>query len=234
MKNHQIMILFPFREFVINTVTDDYKGICIGFRMGLHTNLLNKLGPMFFSVLKKKPIWDLDDELYKAVIGFAGMFNYITNHLNVENKSELISDIYAVFLQTFQVSIKHMYESDEEEAGFTGKQILQKFLMLLHKNYKKEHQVSFYADALCISSKYLNNVIKTTLRTTPKFLIDHRIAVESVYMLTKTGMSIKEISDELGFPTQSYFGRFFKRIFDVSPNAARANPSTDILMKKLS
>ena len=64
---------------------------------------------------------------------------------------------------------------------------------------------------------------------TPKDIIDRRLAVEALFLLTKTEKNIQEISNELGFPDQSYFGRFFKRVFGLSPLNYRMNPDFSLI-----
>ncbi|MDR2802001.1 MAG: helix-turn-helix domain-containing protein, partial [Prevotellaceae bacterium] len=41
--------------------------------------------------------------------------------------------------------------------------------------------------------------------------------LEAKAMLKSTNMTVQQISDELNFPSQSFFGKYFKRIVGVSP-----------------
>lgn len=51
------------------------------------------------------------------------------------------------------------------------------------------------------------------------FIVD-----EARAMLKGTNLTIKQICYELGFPSQSFFGKFFKRITGMSPMKYRQNP----------
>ncbi|WP_368077566.1 helix-turn-helix domain-containing protein [Parabacteroides goldsteinii] len=51
--------------------------------------------------------------------------------------------------------------------------------------------------------------------------IDEYIVLEAMALLKSTDMTVQEISDELNFPSQSFFGKFFKRVSGVSPKAYR-------------
>jgi len=66
---------------------------------------------------------------------------------------------------------------------------------------------------------------------TPKELIDRKLAIESMYLLGKNDMTIQEVSNALGFPDQSYFGRFFKRLLGISPLAYRKNPDLSLMSR---
>ncbi|KAA6314445.1 hypothetical protein EZS27_034938 [termite gut metagenome] len=41
--------------------------------------------------------------------------------------------------------------------------------------------------------------------------------LEAKALLKSTNMTIQQISDELNFPSQSFFGKYFKRQVGVSP-----------------
>ena len=81
-----------------------------------------------------------------------------------------------------------------------------------------------YANCLCISAKYLTQISKRVIGRTPKQIIDDRLLHEAMKMLDMNNSSIQDISVRLGFPDQSYFGRFFKRMKQVSPQQYRVKP----------
>jgi len=87
----------------------------------------------------------------------------------------------------------------------------------LTTHYKEERSVSFYADKLCISSKYLSSLVKEVSDKNPVEWITQCVIFESKTLLKSTDMSIQQISDLLNFPNQSFFGKYFKRYCGMSP-----------------
>ena len=100
-------------------------------------------------------------------------------------------------------------------------EIFTKFTELLERHHKKEREIAFYADKMCITSKHLSQVIKDYTGKTALGLIEEYVISEAKSMLLSTTMSIQQISDELNFPSQSVFGKYFKRVAGISPSEYR-------------
>jgi len=99
--------------------------------------------------------------------------------------------------------------------------LLDNFLEVLQKHYKVERGVDFYADKLCLTPKYLSTVIRQTSGKTAGEWIDEYVMLEAKALLKSTKMTIQQISDELNFPSQSFFGKYFKRLEGVPPKVYR-------------
>lgn len=100
-------------------------------------------------------------------------------------------------------------------------EIFTKFTELLERHHKKEREIAFYADKMCMTSKHLSQVIKYYTGKTALGLIEEYVISEAKSMLLSTTMSIQQISDELKFPSQSVFGKYFKRVAGISPSEYR-------------
>ena len=100
-------------------------------------------------------------------------------------------------------------------------EIFTKFTELLERHHKKEREIAFYADKMCMTSKHLSQVIKDYTGKTALGLIEEYVISEAKSMLLSTTMSIQQISDELKFPSQSVFGKYFKRVAGISPSEYR-------------
>ena len=100
-------------------------------------------------------------------------------------------------------------------------EIFTKFTELLERHHKKEREIAFYADKMCITSKHLSQVIKDYTGKTALGIIEEYVISEAKSMLLSTTMSIQQISDELNFPSQSVFGKYFKRVAGISPSEYR-------------
>ena len=99
----------------------------------------------------------------------------------------------------------------------TGKSHFQRFLDLLHSNDVKRHTVESYASELCISSKYLTAVCKKNSGKTANEWITEHVLEDIRYYLKQTDLSMKQICDRLGFPNPSFFGKYVKDHFGMTP-----------------
>jgi AraC-like DNA-binding protein len=101
--------------------------------------------------------------------------------------------------------------------------LLEKFLNYVQTNYKAERKLEFYAEKLCLTPKHLSKVIKETSGNSANEWIDNYVILEAKALLKSTNMTIQQISDELDFPSQSFFGKYFKRQVGLSPKDYRKN-----------
>lgn len=96
-------------------------------------------------------------------------------------------------------------------------EVLQKFIRQLYTSYRTEHDVSFYAEKQCLTPRYFAAIIKEKTGKAPSEWITAALLSETKRMLNTTSMTVKEISVELQFPNQSYFGKWFKNLVGCSP-----------------
>ncbi len=91
------------------------------------------------------------------------------------------------------------------------------FRKLLAENYRKEHELQFYADSLHVSQTYLSRVIRQVSGKTVNNYIAEALYTDARRLLVFTDLTVKEISEQLGFSDQSSFGKFFKKKSETSP-----------------
>lgn len=90
--------------------------------------------------------------------------------------------------------------------------IIRKYNFLVETHYKKEHQVSFYAEQLFRSPKTLSNLFALYNHKSPLQIIQERLAQEAKRLFFYTDKTAKEIAYELGFEDAGHFGKFLKRL----------------------
>jgi AraC-like DNA-binding protein len=104
----------------------------------------------------------------------------------------------------------------------TGQQeVCEKFINLAAEHFKEHRDIGFYADKLCMTNKYLSALLKQETGMTALEWIEKYVVLYAKSCLSSTTMTVQEISDELDFPSQSVFGKYFKRVEGVSPKAYR-------------
>lgn len=95
------------------------------------------------------------------------------------------------------------------------------FLDLLSTHCKEQHEVSFYANKLCITSQYLSLLLKEQSGKSASQWIQDALMLEAKILLKAPRASVQQVADELYFPDQSTFGKFFKKHEGISPIAFR-------------
>ena len=106
-------------------------------------------------------------------------------------------------------------------------ELCERFIDLVSDNFKEHRDIGFYADKLCITNKYLSTLLKQETGMTALEWIERNVVLYAKSCLSSTSMTVQQISDELDFPSQSVFGKYFKRVEGVSPKAYRQSLSKD-------
>jgi AraC-like DNA-binding protein len=128
----------------------------------------------------------------------------------------LLSQAFFYGINNFnQFREKHAIQKDKKDKLFDS------FYHLILQHYRDSREVSFYADKLCLTPKHLSAVIKKTTGKSAREWINDYVLLEAKSLLQASNMTIQQISDELNFANQSFFGKYFKRAAGVSPKEYR-------------
>lgn len=218
-------------EVMLIDATPDFRSVVIGVPAVLTQSASLQMDISFIFLLMKKPCWALEGNMRKMAESFYTMFEYISNDLQSDAKTDLITSLFTFFMSVIYETTKHTLPSDKPKTSMTKHSLISRFGKLLRVHIREDHRVSYYADQLFVTPKYLTQVVKSTIGITPKDIIDRMLALESLQLLKHTNHTIQQISGQLGFPDQSYFGRFFKRMFNISPIQFRQNPDMEVMMR---
>ena len=137
-------------------------------------------------------------------------------------RPEIIHDLLAAFFRT----ISEIYSrrlSEIPSPRTRQEDYVLRFMDLLAEHHKQERSVSFYADKLHITPKYLSSIIKEVTGKSAATWIDAYVIQEAKILLKFSNKSIQEITYHLNFSTQSFFGKYFKRHTGISPSEYRAS-----------
>ncbi|MBW4026203.1 MAG: helix-turn-helix domain-containing protein [Acidobacteria bacterium] len=121
--------------------------------------------------------------------------------LRLERQSDLLSDVSAQTSNVFD--------------------IFNRFETLLEASFAETRSVAAFAHKRGCSEKTLNRACSVVTGAAPKELIQKRVALEAKRVLVYTNMTVKEISEELGFSEPTNFVKFFRRLTGMLPMAFR-------------
>ena len=183
--------------------------------------------------MRKNPCVSLSGE---QCAHFEYLLNNLWDRINAEDcqkenvqyqhlKLELIKSMG----QTICYEILNMYFTNQPLQPLQqGKKdvVFQNFMLSLFRFYRKERDVSFYARMQHITPRYFSAIIKENTGDSALQWIVRMVITEAKQLLEESDLSIKEIADQLNFPTQSFFGKYFKQYVGVSPKEYRNNAAT--------
>ena len=113
------------------------------------------------------------------------------------------------------------YEPFVNEALYLQDRISNQFLALVQEHFRKERFLDFYASKLEITPKHLSRTVKKQTGFTAVEWIERFVILESKVLLKSSNLNIQQIADELNFPSQSCFGKYFKKFTGMSPKEFR-------------
>ena len=102
-----------------------------------------------------------------------------------------------------------------------GGELYREFLTRVARHWRTNSDVSFYAEALNVSMRYLAQVTRRAANQTPKAIIEEHVACEAESALRSTDCTVQEVARALGFSSQAHFSKFFRKVRGVSPSEFR-------------
>lgn len=165
-------------------------------------------------------ITDEERELFKEYHIF--MWRFLNNNKDSYHKKSASKLLESFFYEICYISKRHeLLVSSLMGHQNRRESILQSFFKVLTQNYQSQRNVAFYANQLCLTAKHLSVVIKETSGRTVREWIDKFVILEAKALLNSSDMNIQEISDQLHFVNQSFFGKYFKHAVGISPKKYR-------------
>ena len=213
--------ILPGNILEYKSISEDFEGLFIVMSKKFTDNLMpnaHERLPLSVSV-SDNPVIPLDEE---ALAGMINYFEMLKKLIQVENHPYRMEVARYLTLAFFYGVGYHFHKFADKREKKHNEALIEKFLNLVQVHYKKERGLDFYAGKLCITSKHLSRVLRETGNKSANDLIDDRVALEAKALLKSTNMTILQISDELNFPSQSFFGKYFKRVTGMSPKDYKA------------
>ncbi len=168
---------------------------------------------------KSNHFYSLNEEGLNA---FMNCYTQVASILNRDDhpyREEIIRHLFSAYYYGMGY---YVHNAQQQKSVMTGSQeVCEKFIALAAEHFKEHRDIGFYADRLCITNKYLSAILKQETGMTALEWIEKYVVLYAKSCLSSTSMTVQEISNELDFPSQSVFGKYFKRVEGMSPKAYR-------------
>lgn len=174
-----------------------------------------------FSIIHTHPVLEMTDEgriqlerLYRDLKEIA-----TTPPSNYPFES-LLFTILSYFYR-FAIPQYERYRLNLPPVSNSTSRITDVYLRLVQEHFRKERFLDFYAEKLGITTKHLSRTIKTQTGVSAVEWINRYVILEAKVMLRSSNLNIQQIAEELNFPSQSFFGKYFKKATGMSPKDFR-------------
>ena len=166
-----------------------------------------------------KPMVELNDEQTNLIIRYFSIIHSVmSDPFNEQINKHIISSITsAIFYQMVSFLYKSLDYGVKDRVGSRRDSYVEDFMRLVHANYTQERSVSYYAERLFISPKYLSLLVKEATGRSAARWIDFFVIQEAKNLLRYSGKNVQQVAYALNFSNQSSFGKYFKHLVGVSP-----------------
>lgn len=226
---YELLACGPDMSYHDLMVSPDFKAkiLCISPKIisslvRFDKNILNH----YFEI-RNNPIIKLDENQLKLVNYYYDLLKFRFNMPKQPYFKEAMAGLVSSALYDMLGSLgkADVLLGGDNEQVTQGDMLFQRFIDLLSNSTPRPRSVVWYADQLCVTPKYLSTVVKhSSGKTALKWITDYVVADIRRYLL-HSELSVKEIADELHFPNISFFGKYVKQHFGVSPTELRRNRS---------
>ena len=155
-----------------------------------------------------------------------GMFSLLKVYFD-QSECTCISQLVLCQLKAFFIGFHEYLQRNpqyrpDEVKSYRVRELFNRFMMLLERDYKISRDVNYYAAQMNISSKYLTNIVNQVTGHTPKTIIGQYVILQLKMHLKRTTQSIKEMAWEFHFADVSFFCRYFKKHTGLTPQQIRS------------
>lgn len=202
--------------------SEDFRGVFIVVSGKFIDDVIptvQQLFPLLF-MIKEQPCTFLSPDQQEALLEYYSFLQkkaiLEANPFRKEIAQGLLLSLFYEIYSIYQGSVPKVKKIKTRK-----EELFERFIRTVNDLYKQERSVAYYADRMCLTAKHLSTAVKEVSGKTASEWIDSLVILEAKALLKSSEMSIQEISEELHFANQSFFGKYFKHHTGVSPKEYR-------------
>lgn len=222
-KSNTMMVLAPGHKISGYKATDDFKGFSIFVPMKVISRILPHMSRVVicFMNFRNNPVIGITSEEVATQTMFHDLLLRKLND-RADSCSEMVVKRLgeAILYETLGIYAAHL-GAPSLGGHKRSEELFYRFLTLVERHHRSERSIGFYSDKMCVTAKHLSTVIKEISGRTAGEWIDYYVIMTAKMMLSDSDKSIQEISGDLKFPNQSFFGKYFKHHTGKSPRDYR-------------
>ena len=230
LKPSTVAMLLPETAVSIANVTKPLDAVLWTFSPKFFDRLNAGFSPTFFHMVVSSPTFQLEtgsdnDEFVRMTLKLVSLLCAKKEPVNAFHEDLRIRNL----AQNLVVSVADWampMMSGQDVTVDRKRQLYRQFIIDVCHNCKREHFIEFYCDRLCISRRYLSQIVKEcNPKYTPQMIIIDHLNFKIKRALLTSDKTITQIADDFGFQNQSNLSAFFIRNNNISPTEFRNTQS---------
>lgn len=224
MTDGSAMMMLPGSFFQIQNVDKGTKCLFMAISPDFifHTSDVI-LGIEFGHNLKNEPILHPNKKFFDEYIN---IYQELKRKLTDEQYAfkEETARCYLRILQCnfFQQFVEQTQMQQESKPTSRKEELFARFMGTVKEYYTEHRNISFYANKLFVSPKYLSSIVHEVSGTHATDWINQHVILEAKAMLRTDRVNVKDVSNKLHFANQSFFAKFFKKHTGYTPKEYKA------------
>lgn len=205
----------------------DVKGVIVKTTLDVVLPILSKINSRSLMMLRSAPSFRLSPEQRRGIESFTQLASEKYDHY-MQCTADGLRDV----LYHQLIALSEAYAFELVKCYMEGRpniqppvsrrsDVFQNFILSLARNFKRERSAGFYAGEQHISTRYMCALIKEESGFGVSEWVAEYVITYSRQLLAYSNKSIKQIAQELNFPDQSFFGKYFKQHTGLSPKVFR-------------
>ena len=216
-----IFVYLPMSEMYVHRISPDLSGVIGTADFSFVYSSLRVVASTYnYLYVKDNPCVALSPEGRESVEEMITAIRRREDMISDPVMSRMVSSLamalcYQIMHEYFSATPASPMNQDRNDIVFRN------FMQALHSEKPRSREVSHYADAQCLSPRYFSSIIKEKPGRSALQWITIVTIDDAKRLLDNPDNSIKDVAYRLGFPNQSFFGRYFKQYSGQSPTEYR-------------
>ena len=167
--------------------------------------------------LLKHAVFHVSDSVMSDLVQVYGLMRREIEHNDSEYTSNILRSYMKVLIYNIAQWVADASKSMSRPVQNRAQQLFDRFMELVQDNYSRHREISYYAGLLCVSPKYMSQVIlQVSGRYAGEWIKDY-VILEAKALLKSGRYTVQQVSIELNFSNASFFGKYFKKAVGMSP-----------------
>ena len=214
-----VVLFNPGDAIKVEQRSADFEVEILAFSSFIQLAALNQLEGVNVNALRRNMILDTA-ETASAVSGMVQVLRPAIQNCSVRELYFISVMQLRAFYMLYQVMLRRC-QIEVDAFNSRGDELFFHFRQLLAEHYRESRNVTFYADKLCITTRYLTSIVQEHYGKSPKEAIDIYTVMQIRLDLLQTDITLADLAYKYNFSSPSFFSDYFRRNAGCSPQEYR-------------